>query len=50
MRPSQSQRTTCHTLRLHVIVSKAVANKHHVLAVFIDTEKCMIWSALKPYF
>ena len=26
-------------MRLHDIVTKSLANKHHVLAVFIDTKK-----------
>ena len=33
------RKTTDHILRLHDIVTKSLANKHHVLAVFIDIEK-----------
>jgi len=33
------RRTTDHIMRLHDIVTKSLANKHHVLAVFIDTKK-----------
>ena len=32
-------KATNHIMRLHHIVTKSPANKHHVLAVFIDIEK-----------
>jgi len=33
------RKTTDHILRLHDIVTKSLANKHHVFAVFTDIEK-----------
>ena len=33
------RKTTDHIMHLHDIVTKSLANKHHVLAVFIDIEK-----------
>jgi len=35
----ERRRTTDHILRLHDAVQKALANKHHLLEVFIDLEK-----------
>jgi len=35
----ERRRTTDHILRLHDAVQKALANKHHLLAIFIDLEK-----------
>ena len=35
----RERRTTDHILRLHDAVQKALANKHHLLAIFIDLEK-----------
>jgi len=35
----QRRKTTDHILRLHDIIQKSLANKHNVLAIFIDIEK-----------
>jgi len=35
----QRRKTTYHLLRLHAIIHKSLANKHNVLAVFVDVEK-----------
>jgi len=35
----QRRKTTDHLLRLHDIIHKSLANKHNVLAVFVDVEK-----------
>jgi len=34
----ERRRTTDHILRLHDAVQKSLANKHHLLAIFIDLE------------
>jgi len=33
------RRATDHILRLHDTVQKSLANRHHVLVIFIDLEK-----------
>jgi len=35
----QRRKTTDHILRLHDIIQKSLANKHNILAIFIDIEK-----------